>query len=131
MFIPFVYLVLFVRELWELFKDPRHRSLLSWVVIILATGTIFYHRIEGWSLTNSFYFSVVTLATVGYGDLSPTTTAGKLFTTLYLFFGISIFLAFISMLSRDHNELAKMRRRRPGDTGDTHETGDTDDTGED
>jgi potassium channel subfamily K len=34
-----------------------------------------YSRLEGWSPVEALYFSVVTLATVGFGDLHPTTTA--------------------------------------------------------
>lgn len=50
----------------------------------LLTGTVVYHLLEDWSWVDSLYFSVVTLTTVGYGDLSPTTDLSKLFTVVYL-----------------------------------------------
>ena len=43
---------------------------------------------EDLRLLDSFYFSVVTLATVGYGDFTPQTDAGKLFTAVYVLVGI-------------------------------------------
>ena len=57
-----------------------YRYLGSSVIIILGIGTVFYRFVEGFSWIDAYYFSVVTLATVGYGDLAPRTTAGKLFT---------------------------------------------------
>lgn len=43
-----------------------------------STSTAFYHFAEGWTWLDSIYFSIVTLATVGYGDLAPKTTGGKI-----------------------------------------------------
>lgn len=48
---------------------------------------------RGW--VDSFSFSVITLTTVGYGDLSPSTTASKLFTVVYVVGGISLIGAFL------------------------------------
>jgi voltage-gated potassium channel Kch len=63
----------------------------------LVTGTIFYHFVEHLSWLNAYYFSVITLTTVGYGDITPHTSAGKIFTTFYVLFGIGIITTFISM----------------------------------
>ena len=58
------------------------------LAVILGVGTVSYHVIEDWSLLNAFYFCVVSLLTVGYGDLVPTTDFGKAFTVCYLFVGV-------------------------------------------
>ena len=68
------------------------------VVLMLIIGSVSYHYIEGWNMLDSVYFCVVSLATVGYGDLAPTTNFGKLFTIFYLIIGISIFAAFANTL---------------------------------
>ena len=65
------------------------------------SGTLFYWRVEGWSVLDSIYFSVITLTTVGYGDLAPTTAAGKVFTILYGFAGIGIILSFVYIVAKD------------------------------
>ncbi len=67
------------------------------VIIVLTVGTIFYHIVEKWSWVDSYYFCVVTLATVGYGDFVPTTIPGKIFTTFYIFAGAGIITSFISL----------------------------------
>jgi hypothetical protein len=58
-------------------------------------GTLFYWRIEGWSVLGSFYFCVLTLATVSGGDLAPATLVGKVVTTLIALAGVGILLGFI------------------------------------
>jgi voltage-gated potassium channel Kch len=50
---------------------------------------------------DAFYFSVTTLTTVGLGDLSPTTTLGKLFTVVYIFAGLSLVLGFIETVAKE------------------------------
>lgn len=68
---------------------------------VLALGAIFMHYIEKLSWVNSVYFSVVSLTTVGYGDIVPTTDAGKIFVCLYLLAGIGIIAAFASNLIKN------------------------------
>ena len=80
-----------------------------WVAIILLTGTIFYNQVEGWGWLDSLYFSVITLTTIGYGDLSPTTSGSKLFTIFYVFFGLSILLAFMTQLAQERIEIRESR----------------------
>ena len=67
------------------------------VSVTLTTGTIFYHFVEKWSYLDAYYFSVVTLATVGYGDYVPKTVPGKIFTTFYIFAGVGITTSFITL----------------------------------
>jgi len=80
--------------------DPKavFRFLGGAVLLTLAIGTVFYHYVEGFTWIDSYYFSVVTLATVGYGDLAPRTIAGKLFTTFYIFAGVGMLATFFSFL---------------------------------
>jgi voltage-gated potassium channel Kch len=66
------------------------------LIVILMTGTIFYSNFEGWGWLDSLYFSVMTITTVGYGDLHPTTTASKVFTIFYVFVGIGLGLYVIT-----------------------------------
>ena len=79
--------VAFFRIFRNAIGDPAIRGLLMALGVILATGTLSYHFMEDWSLLNAFYFCVVSLLTVGYGDLTPTTDFAKLFTVFYLFVG--------------------------------------------
>lgn len=79
-----------------MFRDPAGKVILVWAVAQIALGTIAYAWLEGWSPVDSLYFSVVTLATVGYGDLHPTTDPAKLFTIVHILFGLGVLAAFIT-----------------------------------
>lgn len=87
-------------------RDHEFRALLFILISLLVGGTIFYSSVEGWSAFDALYFSVITLATVGYGDMHPTTTLSKAFTIVYIFLGVGVFVAFIARLT-DHE------RRKP------------------
>lgn len=91
------------------FDRHIYRILLGLVLLVLGIGTIFYHFVEGWGWVDAYYFCVVTLATVGYGDLTPTTPAGKIFTTLYIFTGVGILTTFISYGLRRRAQRIKRR----------------------
>lgn len=104
-----VAVIAFVRAVWLSFRDPKFRGLFFFVFSLILVGTIFYHYIEGWSYLDAAYFCVSTLATVGFGDITPTTTIGKVFTIFFIIFGIGAFLAFVNALVTD---IAKRREGR-------------------
>ncbi|KPK13067.1 MAG: hypothetical protein AMJ56_03635 [Anaerolineae bacterium SG8_19] len=99
----------FFRELWGLFKEPKYRALLVWVVLLLTIGTIFFSQIEGWDILDALYFSVVTLSTVGYGDFAPETSAGKVFAVVYMLIGLGLLTAFVSMLAKERQVIHSQR----------------------
>src|SRR5215475_7355046 len=61
-------------------------ALLALIVAILF-GTIGFKLIEGWSFTDSFYVTVQTLTTVGYGDLPPRSSRGRGFAIVVMLIG--------------------------------------------
>jgi voltage-gated potassium channel len=106
----------FARALRRSLADSEFRVLFALVVLTLAAGTGFYAWAEEWSVLDAFYFSAITLTTVGYGDLTPSTAAGKLFTVFYIFAGIGIILAFVNAVAKTSVEQRKVTRgsRRRG-----------------
>jgi voltage-gated potassium channel len=55
---------------------------------VFIVGTIGFHSIEKWSFIDSFYVTITTLSTVGYGDFTPRTAEGKFFTVFIIIFGV-------------------------------------------
>ena len=87
-----------IRDAWK--SDEAFRTLLALVVSLLVSGTVFFTLVEGWSVLDSFYFSVTTLTTVGFGDPAPATAAGKIFTIVYIFVGLGVIGGFINVLAK-------------------------------
>jgi hypothetical protein len=104
--------------MYQEFNRRAYRYLLLATVVVLMVGTVFYHEVEHFSWVNSYYFCVVTLATVGYGDLTPHTTAGKLFATLYIFFGVGIITTFITYTLRRGADRRAQRNKRSSPEND-------------
>src|ERR671911_6969 len=104
-------------RLW--IRDADFRSLVFLVFLTFLIGTVFYSLHEGWGLIDSFYFSVTTLTTVGFGDPEPTTPVGKLFTVFYIFSGLGLIAGFINAIAEEHVSTRTRRRRNEGDQEDT------------
>ena len=66
-------------------------SILLTVVLVFA-GSAGYMIIEGWGLSDAMYMTVITLATVGYGEVHQVSTTGRLFTIILIFLGVGYFL---------------------------------------
>jgi hypothetical protein len=94
--------------------------LLGGAALTIAVGTVVYTVLEAWSPVDALYFSVVTLATVGFGDLAPTTDAAKLFTVGYILAGVGIIAAFASELAKHRGVPPAMASRRSEPPGDAN-----------
>jgi len=58
------------------------------MVTYLGVGIWFYTTQDGWSFVDALYFSVVTMSTVGYGDLCPTSVVSQAFTLVFIVVGV-------------------------------------------
>lgn len=97
--------MILLRTIISFLKDEEYRDLLLTTLITVGGGAVTYRYLEGWSWVDSFYFSVVTLTTVGYGDFSPQTDAGKIFTIFYILIGIGIILSFIDSVHSHYGDI--------------------------
>lgn len=84
-------MVAIIRRFWLLFAV---------LVIVLVAGTIGFEVLEGLSFLDALYLTVMTITTVGYGDIHPTTTDGKIFSILLIVVGIGTFLTFITGITQ-------------------------------
>lgn len=90
--------------------EPEFRGLAYLVSVIVASGTVFYRFSEGWPWVDSIYFTVITLTTVGYGDIAPETTRAKVFTIVLILIGIGLLVSFIERVARYAAEDQAQRR---------------------
>ncbi|KAH8928610.1 hypothetical protein BT69DRAFT_1277007 [Atractiella rhizophila] len=81
-------------------RDFRSKIVISTLFFLLfwAIGSVAYVYLEKWSYWDSIWFSYVAFTTVGYGDLFPTTQAGKAFFVAWSFFGAADVTIFFSVL---------------------------------
>ncbi len=88
-------------------NDKDFRFLFFFINILLTSATIFYVKVEQWAIIDSLYFSVMTMSTVGYGDLVPTTDVSKVFTIIFSFLSTGSFVAFtaksVKIILENHN----------------------------
>ena len=84
----------------KMIQQPETRALLISASLIVVIGVLFYMRVEKWSLLDALYFCVVTLGTVGYGDITPTTELGRIFTIFYIIFGLAVIGGFFATLGQ-------------------------------
>ena len=59
-----------------------------WLLATFGIGTLGYMVVEGWSLFDGLYMTVITLTTVGYGEVRPLSQPGRTFTILLIFLGV-------------------------------------------
>src|SRR5574341_1261827 len=74
---------------------PRHspRQLivpLALIAGVMLLGTVGYTLVEGWSLQDALWMTVITMTTIGYGEVNPLSSAGRWFTIGLIFLSISV-----------------------------------------
>lgn len=82
--------------------NPKLKIAITSLIGLIVLGTLFYHISEGWRYIDSFYFTTVTLTTVGYGDLHVTKDVSKIFTAFFAVIGISITLYSLTIIGSDY-----------------------------
>jgi voltage-gated potassium channel len=72
---------------WRL-RNARFLLLLALPLVLLAVGAVGYALLEGWGPLDSLYMSVITLTTVGYFEVHPLSSGGRIFTIGFLMVGV-------------------------------------------
>lgn len=89
-----------IKSIRRAYSDPEFRALLSIMIMLLVSGSVFYVLNEGWSIIDALYFCVMTMSTVGYGDLLPSNDISKIFTIVYSLMTIGVFVGVASKLAK-------------------------------
>ena len=70
----------------------RIRVVLLAVLAVIVLGTVVFHVLEDWSILDSLYVTAQTVTTVGFGDLTPQTPAGRAFASIFMMVSVGVVL---------------------------------------
>ncbi len=85
------------------------------LVVLVVVGTSGYVIVEKWSVTDSFFMTVITLSTVGYGEINELSPAGRCFTSVLIFFclcGMTIWTASLTSVIVEGDVSGRYERSR-------------------
>ena len=68
------------------------------LVFLLSAGTVGYMVLEGWTVIDALYMTVITFTTVGYEEVQPLSTAGRIFNIFLIVGGVGAMLYFLTAL---------------------------------
>ena len=78
-------------------RAPLFSAIVS-IISLIAAGTFVFHHLEDWTWAQSFYFSVATLTTVGYGDIHPTSDESRIVAAIFILVGVGVFIAALTTI---------------------------------
>lgn len=85
------------------------------IAVIFIFGVTAFMTVEGWDLFDSVYMIIITLSTVGYGEIHPLTRAGRVIASLVILFGVGTFFylagAIVQLVVEGHIQNIFGRRR--------------------
>ncbi|MGZ5350766.1 MAG: potassium channel family protein [Actinomycetota bacterium] len=93
----------------------RLRWVIAALIAVVAFGVVGYMVLEGWSVLDALYMTVLTLTTVGFREIRPLDTSGRVFTIVLILMGVGLALVAVSLIARlvaDPDAGARTRRRR-------------------
>lgn len=70
------------------------------LLLVIIIGIIGYINIDGYSFVDALYMTVITISTVGFGEVNQLTDAGKIFTSLLILSSLVILGYFVSILTQ-------------------------------
>ena len=96
-------------------ETRRLKISLCLLAAIVAFGTLGYHIVEGMAFFDAFYMTLITLTTIGYGEVHDLTVAGRIFTTFIIIMGLGAAATVLGQIARimiEDNLSENWRKRR-------------------
>ena len=83
----------------EYITHPKLRFLAVIVGIFILLGVALFTTLEDWSIIDAFYFTVATITTVGFGDLTPTHPASRVIASLFMLLTVPLLLVSVGLVT--------------------------------
>jgi len=102
--LPYVFVWQALKSIWA---SEQSRNILIAGAWLLVAGTISFAIIESLAPLDAFYFSFITLTSIGYGDIVPQTDLGKTAAVIYGLVGLGVFAALIGTIAAQRPHLRR------------------------
>lgn len=92
----------------------KRNGIIVYFILLVTTGSVGFYFLGGnkWSIIDSIYMTVITLSTVGYGEVHPLNEATKIWAILLIIFGVTGIGAFIRTISEELIQLGSFRNKK-------------------
>ena len=92
----------------------KRNGIIVYFIFLVTTGSVGFYFLGGnkWSIIDSIYMTVITLSTVGYGEVHALNDATKIWAILLIIFGVTGIGAFIRTISEELIQLGSFRNKK-------------------
>ncbi|MDX1543699.1 MAG: NAD-binding protein [Christiangramia sp.] len=95
--------------------DSRIKLAIVLIILVFITGVVGFRYLYDYSWVNALYMTIITISTVGYGEVQPMGTYGKIFTSIFIISGLFIFGFGLSTITEhilNKNNIGNLKRNR-------------------
>ncbi|GAB3292488.1 potassium channel protein [Hymenobacter tenuis] len=89
----------YLHHMWYRFNLTRFVGAVILSVLSVMVGTVGFMWIEKFTLVEAFYMTMITVSTVGFGEVHPLSSSGQLFVSVYIFLNLIMFAYLLSVLT--------------------------------
>lgn len=95
--------------------ESRIRLALALIVLVFLSGVVGFRYLYDYTWVDALYMTIITISTVGYGEVQPMDAYGKIFTSIFIISGLFIFGFGLSTITEhilNKNDIGNLKRKR-------------------